>query len=84
MSEGAGHNSIAGDLLKSFVERIERLDEEIKALNADKADVYGEAKGSGFHTKIIRKVVSLRRQDHAVRKVEEAIMELYLEVLGMS
>lgn len=82
MSEG--HNSIAPTQLRSIVERIERVEEEIKALNDDKKDIYGEAKANGFDTKIIKKVVALRRKDHQERKEEEAIMELYLEALGMA
>jgi uncharacterized protein (UPF0335 family) len=74
----------AKDHLKAFVERIERLEEEKKALSDDIKDVYGEAKGNGFDTKIIRKIVALRKKDHAERKEEEAIMELYLEALGMA
>jgi uncharacterized protein (UPF0335 family) len=84
MSEGIGHNGVAPDQLKSIVERIERLHEERQAIAGDIADVYGEAKANGFDTKILRKVVALRRKDHAERKEEEAIMELYLEALGMS
>lgn len=84
MSEGIGHNGVAPDMLRAFVERIERLEEEIKALNADKSDVYGEAKASGFDTKILRQVIALRRKDHAERKENEAILELYLEALGMA
>jgi uncharacterized protein (UPF0335 family) len=77
-------SSIAADQLKAFIERIERLEEEKKALSDDIKDVYGEAKGTGFDTKIIRKIVALRKKDHAERKEEEAIMELYLEALGMA
>ena len=84
MTEGVGHKGVAPDMLRAFVERIERLEEEIKALNADKSDVYGEAKGNGFDTKILRQVVALRRKDHAERKESEAILELYLEALGMA
>lgn len=77
-------NSIAADQLKSFIERIERLDEEKRTISDDIKDVYGEAKANGFDTKIIRKIVAARKKDHAERKEEEAIMELYLEALGMS
>ena len=77
-------NPIAADQLKAIIERIERLEEEKKALADDIKDVYGEAKGNGFDTKIIRKIVALRKQDHAERKEQEAIMELYLEALGMA
>jgi uncharacterized protein (UPF0335 family) len=76
-------NSVAGEELKAFIERIERLEEEKAALAGDLRDVYSEAKSNGFDTKIMRKIVSLRRKDHAERQEEEAIMELYLAALGM-
>jgi len=76
-------NSVSGEELKAFIERIERLEEEKAALAGDSRDVYSEAKANGFDAKIMRKIVSLRRKDHAERKEEEAIMELYLEALGM-
>jgi uncharacterized protein (UPF0335 family) len=76
-------NSIAAGELKAYIERIERLEEEKAALAGDLRDVYSEAKANGFDTKIMRKIVSLRKKDHAERKEEEALMELYLEALGM-
>jgi uncharacterized protein (UPF0335 family) len=76
-------NSVAAGELKAFIERIERLEEEKKALAGDLRDVYTEAKSQGFDTKVMRKIVALRRRDHAERKEEEAIMELYLDALGM-
>lgn len=77
-------NSVAAGELKAFIERIERLEEEKKALTGDLRDVYTEAKSQGFDTKVMRKIVALRRRDHAERKEEEAIMDLYLEALGMA
>ncbi len=74
----------AAEQLKSFIERIERLEEEKKATAEDIKDVYSEAKGTGFDTKIIRKVISLRKKDAAERQEEEAILDLYLAALGMS
>ena len=76
-------NSVAAGELKAFIERIERLEEEKKALAGDLRDVYTEAKSQGFDTKVMRKIVALRRRDHAERQEEEAIMELYLQALGM-
>ncbi|MEI6573741.1 MAG: DUF2312 domain-containing protein [Alphaproteobacteria bacterium] len=76
-------NSVSGDELRAFIERIERLEEEKAALAGDIRDVYSEAKANGFDTKIMRKIITLRRKDHAERKEEEAIMDLYLEALGM-
>jgi uncharacterized protein (UPF0335 family) len=75
--------SVASDQLKSLIERIERLEEEKKQLSEDIKDVYGEAKANGFDVKILRKVISLRKQDKDERMEQEAIMELYLQALGM-
>lgn len=69
--------------LRSLIERIERLEEEKKAIAADIKEVYGEAKANGFDTKIMRKVVGLRKKDSAERQEEEAILDLYLSALGM-
>ena len=75
--------SFAQGQLRSLIERIERLEEEKKAIAADIKEVYGEAKANGFDTKIMRKVVSLRKKDSAERQEEEAILDLYLSALGM-
>ncbi|HZU52007.1 MAG TPA: DUF2312 domain-containing protein [Sphingomicrobium sp.] len=69
--------------LRAFVERVERLEEEKRTIADDIKDVYAEAKGNGFDVKIIRKVVSLRRQDVNKRREEEEILDLYLSALGM-
>jgi len=74
---------IAGKQLNSLVERIERLEEEKRALAADIKEVYAEAKGHGFDTKIMRKVIALRRRDPQDRDEEEALLETYLRALGM-
>ena len=88
---GPGHNSggadvseVAGDQLRSFVERIERLEEEKTTINDDIKDVYAEAKGNGFDTKVLRKVISLRKQDQNERQEQEAILDIYLPALGMA
>ena len=75
--------SFAKDQLKSLVERVERLEEEKAALTSDIREVYSEAKGQGFDTKIMRQVVRLRRLDRADRQEQEAILDLYLGALGM-
>lgn len=84
---GIGHNTdvsgIARDQLRAFVERIERLDEEGKAINDDKRDVYGEAKSMGFDVKILKKVIGLRRKDPQERMEEDMVLETYLQALGM-
>ncbi len=74
---------IAAAQLKSIVERIERLEEEKKALSDDVKDVYAEAKANGFDTKTLRQVVKLRKQDKAEREEQEALLDLYLNALGM-
>jgi len=76
--------SVAADQLKSIIERIERLEEEKKALSDDIKDVYGEAKANGFDTKVLRKIISLRKQDRDERMEQEAILVLYLQALGMA
>jgi uncharacterized protein (UPF0335 family) len=72
----------AGHLL-AFIERIEKLEEEKRAIADDIKDVYAEAKGTGFDPKVMRKIVSLRRQDKSKRQEEEEILGLYLSALGM-
>ena len=68
--------------LKSFIERIERLEEDKAAVSNDMKEVYAEAKGEGFDTKILRKVIRWRKQDAAQRQEEEALVELYLSAIG--
>lgn len=79
----SGATTIAQGQLRSFVERIERLEEEKTAIAADIKEIYAEAKGNGFDTKTLRKVISLRKKDTAERQEEEAMLELYLHALGM-
>jgi len=76
-------SGFAKDHLRSFIERIERLEEEKAALAADIREVYSEAKGTGFDTKIMRQVVRIRKLDTADRQEQEAILDLYLSALGM-
>jgi uncharacterized protein (UPF0335 family) len=73
----------AKDHLKAFIERVERLEEEKKAIAGDIRDVYAEAKGSGFDVKALRAIVRLRKQDVDERKEQEAILETYMHALGM-
>ena len=75
--------AVAQGQLRSLIERIERLEEEKKALAADIREVYAEAKANGFDTKIVRKVVTLRKKERHEREEEEAMIELYLNALGM-
>jgi len=77
----AGHNS--NEQLKSIVERYENVGEQIKALQSDQKDIMAEAKGNGYDPKILRRVVSIRKQDKAKRDEAEAILERYMHALGM-
>ena len=79
MAEG----TVAADQLRLFIERIERLEEEKKGIADDVRDVYAEAKANGFDVKALRQVVRLRKQDVDERKEQEAILETYLQALGM-
>lgn len=76
-------SGFAAGQLRSLVERIERLEEEKTALTADIREVYAEAKGHGFDTKIMRQVVRIRKLDKADRQEQEAVLDLYLSALGM-
>ncbi len=79
----SGHNSFAKDALKSYFERIERLQEEKDALSADMKEVYAEAKGTGFDTKIMRKVIALRKMDKAELQEMDALLDLYRTAVGL-
>jgi uncharacterized protein (UPF0335 family) len=80
---GASPAAFAADQLRSFVERIERLEEEKAALAADIREVYSEAKGTGFDTKVMRQVVRLRKLDRADFQEQEAVLDLYMSALGL-
>ena len=77
-------NSAEAKHLLAFIERIERLEEDKKQVSEDIKDVYAEAKGTGYDVKVIRKVVSIRKQDKDKRREEEEILGLYLAALGMA
>jgi uncharacterized protein (UPF0335 family) len=76
-------SGFAKEQLKALIERIERLEEEKAALAADIREVYSEAKGQGFDTKVMRQVVRLRKLDTADRLEQDAILDLYMSALGM-
>ena len=76
-------NMVAKEQLRSIVERIERLEEDKKAIADDIRDVYAEAKGNGFDTKVLRQVIGLRKKDNTERQEQEAIRDLYMSALGM-
>lgn len=79
----AAEDSVAQDMIRAFIERIERMEEEKAALSADIKEIYAEAKGNGFNTKILRKIVAIRKQDANERMESEAILDLYMVALGM-
>jgi uncharacterized protein (UPF0335 family) len=74
---------VAGEQLKSFIERIERLEEEKRALSGDIKEVYAEAKGTGFEPKIMRQIIKLRKMDKEEVDQEESLLDLYKRALGM-
>jgi len=74
---------VAADRLKSFIERIERLEEEKKSLTDDIREVYSETKGSGFDIKVIRQIIRIRKLDAADRREMEEVMTIYLRALDM-
>ena len=80
MADVAG---VAGDRLKSFIERIERLEEEKRALAADIKEVYAEAKGTGFDTKIMRQLIKLRKMDKDDLDEQETLLDVYKRAIGM-
>ena len=83
-TQPAAETNVAADELRAFIERIERLEEEKKTISDDVKDVYGEAKSRGYDTKVLRKIVSIRKQDQNERQEQDAILELYMQALGMA
>jgi uncharacterized protein (UPF0335 family) len=79
MPDGSG---ISAQRLKSFIQRIERLEEEKSALGADIREVYSEAKSGGFDAKIMRQVVKIRKMDKTDREEQESLLQVYLEAVG--
>ena len=74
---------VSGERLRSYIERIERLEEEKKALSDDIREVYSEAKGAGFDVKILRQIIRLRKMDASDRNEMEEVLEVYKRALGM-
>lgn len=88
---GIGHNNppkntggIAGDNLRQYIERIERLAEERAVINEDIREVFAEAKANGFDAKIMRKIITIRKMEAAERDEQDALIELYKNALGMT
>ncbi|AOW47160.1 hypothetical protein A4S02_10705 [Acetobacter ascendens] len=89
-TEMAGHNSndpavggIAADRLRSIIERVERLEEERKALSGDIKDIFTEAKSAGFDVKVLRQIIRIRRQEPAEVEEQETLLDVYRRALGM-
>jgi len=82
--DAADVGGVSGTRLKSFIERVERLNEEKSAISEDISDVYGEAKATGFDPKIMRKIVSLRKSNLEKRREEQELLELYMSAIGMA
>jgi uncharacterized protein (UPF0335 family) len=78
MSDTVG---IAGDRIRSFIERVEHIEEELKALTEGKKEVFAEAKGEGFDVKVLREILKLRKQDQDERDEQESLLDLYLSAM---
>jgi uncharacterized protein (UPF0335 family) len=72
---------IPGERICSFIERVERIEEEIKALNEGKKEVFSEAKGEGFDVKVLKEILRLRKQDEDERDEQESLLDLYLKAM---
>lgn len=75
---------IAGEELRQFIERIERLEEEKASITEDIRDVFAEAKGRGYDAKTMRQIIKIRKMDKNERDEQESLLELYKAALGMS
>ncbi len=84
MVADVAESGVAAEELKQFIERIERLEEEKAGIAGDIKDVFAELKGRGFDSKAVRQILRIRKQDHAERQEQEAILDLYMQALGMA
>jgi uncharacterized protein (UPF0335 family) len=78
MSDSVG---IAGDRIRSFIERVEHIEEELKALNEGKKEVFAEAKGEGFDVKVLKEILKLRKQDKDERDEQDSLLDLYMRAM---
>lgn len=83
VSGGDNSAAVAGAQIRAFIERVERMEEEKKAITEDIREIYAEAKGNGFDTKVLKKIVAIRKMDHAQRMEQEALLDIYMAALGM-
>ena len=79
MSDTVG---LAGDRIRSFVERIEQMESELQALNEGKKEIFAEAKGEGFDVKILKEIIKLRKQDEDEREEHETLLDVYMRAMG--
>jgi uncharacterized protein (UPF0335 family) len=82
-NEAENASGLSSERLRSFIKRIEKLEEDKAGISEDLKEVYSEAKGTGFDTKIMRKIISLRKMEVEQRREQEELLELYKSVLGM-
>ncbi len=78
MRESVG---IAGDRIRSFIERVEHIEEELKALNEGKKEIFAEAKGEGFDVKVLKEILRLRKQDKDERDEQDSLLDLYMQAM---
>lgn len=82
-NSGAAEGGIAADRLRSIIERVERLDEERKALAGDIKDIFSEAKSAGFDVKVVKQIIRMRKQEPAEVEEQETLLDIYRRALGM-
>jgi uncharacterized protein (UPF0335 family) len=82
-TDAASQGNIAADRLRSIIERVERLEEERKALGSDIKDIYAEAKSAGFDVKVLRQLIRIRKQEPADVEEQETLLDVYRRALGM-
>ena len=80
----SGSVGIAGERIRSFIERVEQIEEELKALNEGKKEVFSEAKGEGFDVKVLKEILKLRKQDKDERDEQESLLDLYMQAMEQS
>ena len=76
-----GSVGIAGERIRSFIERIEQIEEELKALTEGKKEVFSEAKGEGFDVKVLKEILKIRKQDQDRRDEQESLLDLYMKAM---
>ena len=77
----SGSVGIAGERIRSFIERVEHIEEELKALNEGKKEVFAEAKGEGFDVKVLKEILKLRKQDKDERDEQDSLLDLYMQAM---